>query len=142
MAQNVKDLDSTYESQRKKIEKLMENPDKLVDIPDRNQEPKKSHQPPEFVRNVMSSSAGAGSGVFHVYRHLRRKEMARLKEMEKNATEEELDALYKIQLEKKKELAEQITSRKRSKRVKKKERLRDKRRQLKTRLGINKKSSE
>lgn len=135
MAQNVKDLDATYESQRKKIEKLMENPDKLVDIPERDQSSKQTHQPPDFVRNVMSSSAGAGSGVFHVYRHLRRKEMARLKEMEKNATEEELDALYKVQLEKKKELAEQITARKRAKRIKKKTKLRDKRHELKAKLG-------
>lgn len=37
---------------------------------------------PSFVRNVMGSSAGAGSGEFHVYRHLRRKEYARQKAMQ------------------------------------------------------------
>lgn len=40
---------------------------------------------PDFVRNVMGSSAGAGSGEFHVYRHLRRKEYARQKYLKESA---------------------------------------------------------
>ena len=47
-------------------------------IPERPKE-KKGLYVPDFVRNVMGSSAGAGSGEFHVYRHLRRKEYARQK---------------------------------------------------------------
>ncbi|KAH7820408.1 putative Protein of unknown function (DUF1168) [Monocercomonoides exilis] len=37
---------------------------------------------PEFLNWVPGSSAGAGSEQFHIYRHLRRKEMFRLKQME------------------------------------------------------------
>lgn len=40
---------------------------------------------PSFVRNVMGSSAGAGSGEFHVYRHLRRKEYARQKTIQQQS---------------------------------------------------------
>lgn len=58
--------------------------DKPVMLPER---PKAKNTPsvPEFVRNVMGSSAGAGSGEFHVYRHLRRKEYARQKFIQEKA---------------------------------------------------------
>ena len=53
-------------------------------IPDFNKE-KSQPKPPEFVRNVVGSSAGAGSGEFHIYRHGRRKEYARIAQMENDA---------------------------------------------------------
>lgn len=46
---------------------------------------------PSFVRNVMGSSAGAGSGEFHVYRHLRRKEYARQKQIQQKSLQVRLN---------------------------------------------------
>lgn len=119
MAQNAKNKDSTYDSQRRRIEKLMENPDKTIDFPDTSMSTSKKHEPPDFVRNVMGSSAGAGSGEFHVYRHLRRKEMTRLKEMEESSIVEELDNKFKHELESLKRKAEERILKKKLKREKK-----------------------
>lgn len=122
MAQSAKDKDVTYDLQRRKIEKMMERPDKLVDIPAGSMSAKRGYEPPDFVRNVMGSSAGAGSGEFHVYRHLRRKEMTRLKELEEMSHSERLDAEFKMKLEETKRKALERTLKKKLKREKKKKR--------------------
>ena len=44
--------------------------------------------PPEIVTNVQGSSAGAGSGEFHVYKASRRREYERLKEMDEQVKKE------------------------------------------------------
>ncbi|XP_018299673.1 PRKR-interacting protein 1 homolog isoform X2 [Mycetomoellerius zeteki] len=105
--------------QRLKLMKLMKN-DKPVILPER---PKAKNTPsvPEFVRNVMGSSAGAGSGEFHVYRHLRRKEYARQKFIQEKAYKEHLDDEYHQKLEENRKLAEEATAKKRAKRLRKKQ---------------------
>lgn len=47
--------------------------------------------PPEIVANVQGSSAGAGSGEFHVYKASRRREYERVKLMEEDVAREEAD---------------------------------------------------
>ncbi|XP_063825649.1 PRKR-interacting protein 1 homolog [Ostrinia nubilalis] len=105
--------------QRLKLEKLMKNPEKPVVIPEPPKQ-KSLAAPPDFVRNVMGSSAGAGSGEFHVYRHLRRKEYARQKFIQEKSEKEKLDEEYHRKLEENRRLAEEKTAKKRAKRLKRK----------------------
>lgn len=69
---------------------------------------------------------GAGSGEFHVYRHLRRKEYARQKEMEIESKHDTLNDQYHRKIEENKRLADERTAKKRNKRLKKKAKLKRK----------------
>ena len=62
------------------------------------------------------SSAGAGSEVFHVYRHLRRRENIRQQYIEENAEKDDLEMEFQIKLAQNQMEAEQRTSKKRAKR--------------------------
>lgn len=108
------------ELQKLKLDKLMKDPDKTVSIPDRPKQWKPS-EAPEFIRFVMGSSAGAGSGEFHVYRATRRREYNRVAFIEKTAEQQELDESYHKKLEENKSQAEEKTAKKRAKRQKKKQ---------------------
>lgn len=116
--------------QKIRLEKLMSNIDKPIEIPT-GLKTKNFATPPEFVRNVMGSSAGAGSGEFHVYRHLRRKEYARLNFIETQAKNEQLDESYRQKIEENRRKAEEATAKKRAKRLKKKEKLKAKKKMRK-----------
>ncbi|KAM9703425.1 PRKR-interacting protein 1 homolog [Menidia menidia] len=105
------------EEQRLKLERLMRNPEKVAPIPDRQKE-WKPRAPPEFVRDVMGSSAGAGSGEFHVYRHLRRREYQRQDFLDKMAEIQNKDERYMERLEQNKLAAEERTAKRRKKREK------------------------
>ncbi|CAL8101753.1 unnamed protein product [Orchesella dallaii] len=112
-------IKNTADYQRMKLQRLMANPDKPVMIPNRPKD-KSLPTPPDFVRNVMGSSAGAGSGEFHVYRHLRRKEYARQKCITESAKLEEEEMEFQRKIEDHKKEAELKTAKKRAKRLKKK----------------------
>ena len=72
------------EKQRVQLEKLLKDPAKPVVLPTPPKE--KSIRPPrEMMKNVQGSSAGAGSGEFHVYKANRRREYERLKLMDEQA---------------------------------------------------------
>eukprot|EP00934_Nitzschia_sp_Nitz4_P003381 Nitzschia sp. Nitz4//scaffold89_size161592//21194//21988//NITZ4_002363-RA/size161592-processed-gene-0.2-mRNA-1//1//CDS//3329559571//3371//frame0 len=72
----------------------------------------------EKVSNPYGSTAGAGSGEFHVYRHARAREAARWKELDANEKEKELEA----QFQKRKAEAEMDELEKTAKRRKKRQR--------------------
>ncbi|XP_028400593.1 PRKR-interacting protein 1 homolog, partial [Dendronephthya gigantea] len=106
---------SAQDVQRMKIEKLMSNPDKPAYIPVPKKEWKPS-DPKDFVRFVMGSSAGAGSGEFHVYRATRRRENNRLKYIDDKAKKEDADSEYQRKQEENEAKAEERTAKKRTKR--------------------------
>jgi hypothetical protein len=101
--------------QKSQVEKLMAEPDKPVEIPEKKEE-WKPPEPPEFKRFYMGSSAGAGSEVFHVYRHLRRYEMIRQQHINETAEKEDKDTEFQQRLAQKRAEDEARTSKKRAKR--------------------------
>ncbi|KAI1903722.1 hypothetical protein AGOR_G00030150 [Albula goreensis] len=105
------------EEQRLKLERLMRNPDKPAPIPER---PKdwNPRAPPEFVRDVMGSSAGAGSGEFHVYRHLRRREYQRQDFLDRMTEKQKLDLDYQEKLKENQKAADERTAKRKKKRDK------------------------
>ncbi|XP_016101539.1 PRKR-interacting protein 1 homolog isoform X1 [Sinocyclocheilus grahami] len=110
------------EKQRLKLERLMRNSDKPASIPEKPKE-WNPRAPPEFVRDVMGSSAGAGSGEFHVYRHLRRREYQRQDFLERISEKQKLDEKYIEKVNENQKAAEERTAKRRKKREKLKQKM-------------------
>ena len=73
----------------------------------------------EKVNNVMGSTAGAGSGDFHHYRHTRRRELLRIEHMDKAAEEAEADESFAARVQAKRKECEERTRKNAEKRRRK-----------------------
>ncbi|PQE08531.1 DUF1168 domain protein [Rutstroemia sp. NJR-2017a BBW] len=79
------------------IEKLMAAPDKNIQIPTSGSLVKKNDAAhvPEIVQNVQGSSAGAGSGEFHVYKVMAEKEAEEWERNKRKKEEEDAERTRK-----------------------------------------------
>ncbi|MED6159208.1 hypothetical protein PIB30_040230 [Stylosanthes scabra] len=85
---------------------------------------------PVRVSNTSGSSAGSGSGDFHQYRQMRRKEQDRLARMEVDYQKRKEVAEFNMRREERLKAAEERTAKKRAKRQKKKQRKKEKKMKL------------
>ncbi|CAN6223333.1 unnamed protein product [Urochloa humidicola] len=82
---------------------------------------------PVRVSNTSGSSAGSGSGDFHQYRQMRRREQDRLARMDADYQRRKEMAEFELRREERLKAAEERTAKKRLKRQKKKQRKKEKR---------------
>ncbi|PCH43680.1 DUF1168-domain-containing protein [Wolfiporia cocos MD-104 SS10] len=113
------------ERQRQQLERLLKDPSKPAYVPPPPKE--KTIRPArEMMKNVQGSSAGAGSGEFHVYKASRRREYERLKLMDEKTQKETEAGEFERRRREREEQAEAKTAKNRAKRQKKKERAKSK----------------
>ncbi|GAA97640.1 uncharacterized protein L969DRAFT_87740 [Mixia osmundae IAM 14324] len=110
--------------QRAQLDRLLANPAKPVVIPERpaNGGLKVLRPPQETIKNVQGSSAGAGSGEFHVYKQSRRREYERLKIMEEEDKRDKVVQEAEQRHAERQALEEAKLAKNRAKRQKKKQR--------------------
>ncbi|KAI6854119.1 hypothetical protein KC323_g8965 [Hortaea werneckii] len=103
------------------ISTLFAHPDREIHIPSStspNPTTGGPPAPPEIVTNVQGSSAGAGSGEFHVYKASRRRENERLKAMDEANEREVRDREFEDRVGEMRRRDEEVLRRNREKREK------------------------
>lgn len=110
-----------HSEQANQIETLFKDPSKEIRLPGPPNEHTSSSlaPPPEIVANVQGSSAGAGSGEFHVYKASRRREYERLRLMQAEVDKEKEDVEWTKQREEARRRDEEKTEKNRRRREKK-----------------------
>ncbi|KAH7346735.1 hypothetical protein BKA65DRAFT_283114 [Rhexocercosporidium sp. MPI-PUGE-AT-0058] len=101
------------------ITSLFSKPDQEIRIPGSSALTTHSNPnggPPEIVQNVQGSSAGAGSGEFHVYKASRRREYERLRGMDEEVRKEEEGAEWEREKREREERDKEKTRKNREKR--------------------------
>ncbi|KAI7151636.1 hypothetical protein KC349_g9382, partial [Hortaea werneckii] len=102
------------------ISTLFAHPDRPIHIPSPADQTHNTRPaaPPEIVTNVQGSSAGAGSGEFHVYKASRRRENERLKAMDEENEREVRDREFEERVGGMRRRDEEVLRRNREKREK------------------------
>lgn len=110
-------------AQASQLDTLFARPDQEIRIPPSSTQQKRHLPlPPEIVTNVQGSSAGAGSGEFHVYKAARRRENERLRLMDEEVRVEEEQREFEAKRREREEEDRAKTERNRLKREKMKAR--------------------
>ncbi|KAI1107294.1 hypothetical protein F4804DRAFT_297444 [Jackrogersella minutella] len=109
-------------AQQRELEALFSKPAQEVRIPDSGGRKRALPPPPEIVTNVQGSSAGAGSGEFHVYKASRRREYERLRRMDEEVAGERAREDFELTREERERRDDDKTRRNREKREKAKAR--------------------
>jgi hypothetical protein len=125
--------------QASQIEHLFRDPSKEIRLPNASQQRTASSlpAPPEIVANVQGSSAGAGSGEFHVYKASRRREYERLKLMQQEVDREKNESEWAKKMEETKKKDEEKTEKNRKRREKRNAAKRGKKKGTSTAAGGN-----
>ena len=113
-------------AQAASVDALFARPDQNIRVPPSGDLKSTRAPPPEIVTNVQGSSAGAGSGEFHVYKASRRREYERLKEMDDEVKKEKDQVDFEKSKEARDKRDEEKTRRNREKREKMKARKKNK----------------
>jgi hypothetical protein len=109
-------------AQSASVEALFARPDQPIRLPSEALSGPRPSAIPEIVTNVQGSSAGAGSGEFHVYKASRRREYERLKAMDEDVKKDKDREEFEKEREERERRDEEKTRKNREKREKMKAR--------------------